>query len=66
MRLCSSACRVLAMPYRRAERDDQNHECIPCDRLGWLPRKERTMYFGYGLSGIILLVVVVLLLTGRL
>jgi hypothetical protein len=31
-----------------------------------LSRKESTMYFGYGLGGIILLVVVVMLLTGRL
>ena len=34
--------------------------------LAGSPGKERTMYFGYGLGGIILLVVVVLLLTGRL
>jgi hypothetical protein len=29
-------------------------------------RKESTMYFGYGLGGIIMLVVVIMLLTGRL
>jgi hypothetical protein len=29
-------------------------------------RKESTMYFGYGVGGVILLVVVFMLLTGRL